>query len=100
RVVVLEIRPGDQRGETQARRIVADAGDAERGLAGLVEGQLQVVAVQQVDAVEGRILRGGGDLRDDVVVLADQVGPDSLRGCVGNRGGHGAERDRAAARGG
>src|SRR6185436_19116106 len=57
RVVVLEVRAGDQRIQAQARCIVGDAGDVERGLAGLVEGQLQVVAVQQVDAVEGRILR-------------------------------------------
>src|SRR5207302_9661345 len=72
-------------------------GDAERGLAGFVEGQLEVITIQQVDAVEGRILRGRRDLRDDVVVLTDQVGADGLRGRIGNRSDYGAERQGAAA---
>ena len=47
--------------------------DRRRRLAGFVEHQFQRVAVQQVDAVEGRILRRGRDLRDDLVVLSDQT---------------------------
>ena len=38
--------------ETQTSRVEVDAGDAERRLARLVEGQLELIARQQVDAVE------------------------------------------------
>jgi len=34
-----------------------------------VEDHLQRVAIQQVDAVEGRVLCGGRDLLNDLVVL-------------------------------
>src|ERR1019366_4876460 len=88
---VQEVRSCGERLQAQAGRTVGDAGEAERGFAGFVEGQLQVIAVEQVDAVEGRILRRGGDLRDDVVVLADQAGPNGLRGRIGSRRGAGAE---------
>jgi len=49
RVVVEEVRAADQHVQAEADRTIGDAGDVERGLAGLVEGQLEVVAVQQVD---------------------------------------------------
>src|SRR5206468_938018 len=48
-------------------------------------GQLEVVAVEQVDAVERRILRRGRDLRDDVVVLLDQAGANGLRSGIRKR---------------
>ena len=83
--VVQEVGARGQRSKAEARRVEGHALDVQGGLAGLVEGQLEIVAVQQVDAVEGRILRGGGDLRDDVVVLADQVGANGLRGGIGDR---------------
>src|SRR5206468_12665112 len=86
-----------QRGKAKAAGTVGHALDVQRRLAGLVEGQLEVVAVQQVDAVERSILRGGGDLGDDVVVLADQVGTDGLGGGVRHRGGDGQAGDRRAA---
>src|SRR6202011_6214864 len=90
RAVVQEVRAHCQRSQAEAAGVVGDAGDAERGLGGFVEGQLEVVTVQQVDAVEGRILSGCGDLRDDVVVLAHQAGTRGLRDWIG---------DRSAARG-
>ena len=65
--------------------VEGDAGDAQRRLAGFVERQLQRVAVQQVDAVEGRVLRGGVDLRQHVVVLRHQARTSGLRVRVGNR---------------
>ena len=37
---------------------------------------LSVIAAEQVDAVERRVLRGGGDLGQDVVELAHQVAAD------------------------
>jgi hypothetical protein len=49
--------------QAEAGRVEGDAGDVQRRLAGFVEGQLERVAVQQVDAVERRVLRRGGDLR-------------------------------------
>src|ERR1700738_3832287 len=84
RVVVQEVRAHGQRRQAQAAGAVGDAGDAERGLCGFVEGQLEVVTIQQVDAVEGRILSGRRDLRDDVVVLADQAGTRGLRDWIGS----------------
>src|SRR6185437_14356500 len=44
-----------------------------------VEHELQRVAVQEVDAVEGGILCRGVDLREYVVVLRDEVGTGGLR---------------------
>ena len=64
--------------QAEARRVEGDAGDVQRRLAGLVEHQLELVAVQQVDAVERGVLRGGVDLLQDVVVLGDQVGAGRL----------------------
>src|SRR5450755_5139099 len=55
--------------ETKTCRIEGHAGDVQRGLAGLVERQLELIARKQVDAVERSILRRGGDLGQDVVVL-------------------------------
>ena len=81
--VVQEVRARGQRTEAEAGRIVGDALDVERGLAGFVEGQLEVVTIQQVDTVEGRILSGGRDLRDDVVVLGHQAGANGLRSRIG-----------------
>src|SRR5205814_1888088 len=65
-------------------RVESDATDVERGLGGFVEGQLEVVAKQQVDTVEGRILGGGRDLRDDAVVLVHQAGANGLRSRIGD----------------
>jgi len=62
----------------KAGRVEGYTLDRKRGLAGFVEGQFEVVSVQQVDAIEGRILRSRGDLRDDVVVLGHQVGTNGL----------------------
>mgnify|MGYP003694534845 CR=1 FL=1 len=57
----------------------------QRRGAGLVEGQPELIAVEQVDAVEGGVLRSGGDLVQDVVVLLHQVGPNQLRRRIHNR---------------
>ena len=51
-------------------------GDAQRRLAGFVEGQLQRIALEQVDAVERRFLRTGVDLLQHVVVLRHQAVTD------------------------
>src|SRR5712691_6452043 len=83
--VVQKVRAGDQRSKAKARRVEGHALDGQSGFAGLVEGQLEIIAVQQVDAVERSVLRRGGDLRDDIVVLADQVGAKGLRGRIGER---------------
>src|SRR6202011_3176197 len=92
RAVVQEVRAHCQRSKAEAAGVVGDAGDVERGLGGFVEGQLEVVAIQQVDAVEGRILRRRRDLRDDVVVLAHQAGTRGLRDWIGHRRGGSCER--------
>src|SRR5207248_5666875 len=78
RTAVEEVRTRYQHVQAQAGRTISDTRDAERGLAGLVEGQLESVAVQQVDAVERCVLRGIRELRQDTVVLADQVGANRL----------------------
>src|SRR6266704_3831263 len=83
--------------EAEAGRVEGDAGDVERGLAGFVEGQLEVVTKQQVDTVEGRILSGCRYLRDDVVVLLHQAFANVLRSRILDRGRDGAESHRAAA---
>src|SRR4051794_7983661 len=90
--VVDEIGTAGQRGEAETLGVVGHAGDAQVRLAGLVEHQLELVAVQEVDAVERGVLRGRVDLRKDVVVLADQV---RTRG-LGNRvlDGAGSRRER------
>ena len=88
RAVVQEVGARGQRSKAEAGRVEGDAVDGERGLGGFVEGQLEVVTIQQIDAVEGRILRGCRDLRDDVVVLAHQAGANGLRSRIGNRGGY------------
>ncbi len=54
-------------------------------LAGLVEGQLELIASEQVDAVERGILGRGGDLGQDVVVLLHQVAANGLRRAVDDR---------------
>ena len=97
RRAVEEVGAACQQRKAEAGRVEGHALDGERGFAGLVERQLQVVAVEQVDAVERCILRSGGDLRDDVVVLADKVGADGLRSRIGNWRGGSAE-GRAARR--
>src|SRR5258708_1103572 len=47
--------------------------DRQRRGTGLVEGDLEVVAMEQVDAVVGGVLRQRVDLRQDVVVVRLQV---------------------------
>src|SRR4029077_15780340 len=76
---------GGERLQAEAVRIEGHAGDRRGRSAGFVEYQLQRIAVQQVDAVEGRVLRRGGDLRDDLVVLGDQTRARGLRYRVGDR---------------
>ena len=76
--------PADDRREAEADCVEGHAGDAQGRLAGLIEHQLQRVAVQQVDAVEGRILRRGVDLRQHVVVLRHQGCTRGLRVRVGD----------------
>ncbi len=70
--------------QTQAFWPEADARDADVGLAGFVEHQLQRVAVEQIDTVVRRILRGGDDLLDNLVVLIDQAGAGVLRVRISN----------------
>jgi hypothetical protein len=86
RGVVQEVRAGNQRSKAKARRVEGHALDSQSGLAGFVEGQLEIVAVQQVDAVERGVLRRRRDLLDDVIVLADQVGANGLRSRIGDGG--------------
>ena len=69
---------------------------AQGGRAGLVEHQLQGVAVQQVDAVEGGVLRRGVDLRQHVVVLRDQADAGACE--FGSATGAAAVRPLKAAR--
>ena len=90
--VVQEVGARGQRGKAEAGRVEGDTVDGECGLGGFIEGQLEVVAIQQIDTVEGQILRGCRDLRDDVVVLAHQAGANCLRSRIGGRCGYSAER--------
>jgi hypothetical protein len=77
--VVDEVGSARQVRQTEARRIERHAGDVQGRLAGFVERQLELIAAQQVDAVERRVLRGGGDLRQDAVELVHQVAANRLR---------------------
>src|SRR5205814_9245407 len=92
RGVVREVRAHCQRTKAEARRVISDAANGKGGLGGFVEGQLDVITIQQIDAVEGRLLSGCRDLRDDAVVLVHQTGANGLRGRIGNRGGRASER--------
>src|SRR6185312_4747578 len=85
RAVVQEVSARNERRQSKAGIVEGHARDAERRLAGIVEHQLQRVAVQQVDAVEGRVLRRGVDLRQHVVVLRHQGYTRGLRVRVGDR---------------
>src|SRR6267378_1870921 len=85
RAAVEEVCTRNKRTQSQAAGAVGYTGDAERGFSGLVEGQLESVAVQQVNAVERSILRGVGDLRQNAVVLVQQVRTNGLRARVGDR---------------
>ena len=85
RVGVQEVGTGGQGRQTEARVIEGDALDRQRRLAGFVEGQVQRIALEQVDAVERGILRRGVDLLQDVVVLGDQPGTGRLRVRIGHR---------------
>src|SRR5262249_50398606 len=98
RRVVQEVGARGERAQTEARLIEGDAGDAQGGATGFVEGQLQRVAVQQVDAVERRVLRGGVDLRKHVVVLRDQACALGLRVRIGDRPGDRETGKRVASR--
>src|SRR5579872_2556816 len=82
-VVVDEVGAGGEAGQAETCRIERHAGDRRARFAGFVEHQLQLVSVEQVDAVEGGVLRGGGDLRQDLVVLGNQAGARGLRYRVG-----------------
>ena len=70
--------------KTKAGIVEGDTGDRQLGSAGLVERQVEGIAVQQVDAVEGRVLSGGVDLIQHVVVLRDQAGAGGLRVRIGD----------------
>ena len=82
--------PDSQRSKAKAGRVESHALNVQRGLAGLVEGQLEIIAVQQIDAVERRILRRRRDLRDDVVVLLHQARTNVLGSRIGERFAGGA----------
>src|SRR5579863_2818158 len=84
-VVVDEVGAGGERRQAETGRIERHAGDRRARFAGFVEHQLQLIAVEQVDAVEGGVLRGGGDLRQNLVVLGNQTGTRGLRHRVGDR---------------
>ena len=58
-------------------------GDIQDRGTGLVECQLELVAEQQVDAVKGGVLRCRVDLRQDVIVLRDQICAGVLRNQIG-----------------
>ena len=60
------------------------------------ERQRELIAAEQVDAVERRVLRSGGDLGQDVVVLLDQVGTHARQIAFGQAGQLGVQhvRDR------
>src|SRR5262249_21502268 len=98
RGVVQEVHTRYQDRKTEAGIVERHAGDAERGLAGLVEHQLERIAVQQVDTIERSVLRGRIDLRQHVVVLRDQARAQVLRGRIGNRRRRGQAVERRAAR--
>src|SRR5581483_12397887 len=61
RARVEEIGTRDQGRKTETGVVEGHALDVQGRPSGLVEHQLQRVAVQQVDAVEGRVLRGRVD---------------------------------------
>ncbi len=82
---VEEIGARDQGRQTEAGVVEGHALDVQGRPSGLVEHQLQGVAVQQVDAVEGGVLRRRVDLRQHVVVLRDQVGAGGLRVRIDDR---------------
>ena len=94
----MKSRTARQVRQTEARRVERHAGDAQRRLAGFVERQLELIAAEQVDAVERRVLRGGGDLRQDAVELVHQVAANRLRRRVDNRRRCGREGDRGGER--
>ena len=77
--VGLEARTGDRR-QAKAGGVEGDTGDGLRAGAGLVEHHLQVVAVEKVHAVIGRVLRERVDLRQDVVVVRLQRSAGRVRG--------------------
>src|SRR5262249_37810606 len=84
--VVGEVGARRERREAKAGRIEGHAGNGQGRFAGFVEDHLQRVAVQQVDAVEGGILRRGRELLNDLVVLGNQGCSSGLRRRVGYRG--------------
>ena len=77
--VGLEAGAADRR-QAEAARVVGHARDRLRARAGLVEHHLEVVAVEQVDAVVGGIAREGVDLRQQRVVVRLQAGARRTRG--------------------
>ena len=85
RVGVEEVGAGGQGRQAEARGIEGDALNRQRRLAGFVEGQVQRIALEKVDAVERGVLRGGVDLLQDVVVLRDQPGTGGLRVRIDDR---------------
>src|SRR5258708_20879614 len=56
--VVDEVDAAGKVGQAETRRIEVDTAAAQGRLAGFVEGQLQRLAAEQVDAVERSVLRG------------------------------------------
>src|SRR6202035_4767988 len=92
RSVVEEVGAGGERLQAETGRTEGHARDRRGRFAGFVEHQLQRIAVQEVDAVEGRILRRGGDLRKDLVVLTDQRRARGLRYRIGGRRDSSSER--------
>src|SRR4029077_19083413 len=83
--VVGEVYSGRELIKSETGRIEGHARNRQGGFSGFVENQLQRVAIQKVDAVEGRVLRRGGDLRQNLVVLGDEGRTGVLRHRVGHR---------------
>ena len=73
RVAVEEVGAGGQAREAKSGVVEGHAGDRQLRSAGLVEGQVQGIAVQQVDAVERGILRRGVDLLQDMLYCATRL---------------------------
>src|SRR6185369_874589 len=96
-IVVDEVGADQQVGEAETYCTEGCAGNVQRGRAGLVEHQLQRVAVQQVDTVERGVLRSRGDLRQNVVVLRNEASAGGLGVRVRDRSGGGLAGKQARA---
>ena len=83
--------------QTEAGVVEDVALDRQLRRAGFIEGQVEGIAVQQVDAVERGVLRRGVDLRQNLVVLRHQACAGRLRVRIGDRSGRSQARERLPA---